>query len=349
MHSSKSVIWDNDIRDYSQKWAEYLIKTNSPSEHSVDTIQADGETPILPTNPIYKNYLKANIINFRSGGENLGYIGSYICGGTAPDTNILEVCKIIIKAWYDEIKDYDFTTHTIKKINIKDPRCVEKKKQNPNLSDDKIIAMVTNEIMIGHFTCLVWNNYNKFGMGYAIKKEIKNNCTHTYIEVTFNTDMKTNIIGEFSDNVKPLFGQQQSILSLPLPTSLPSQPTVLKDTLDKETIESLTTYINKNGSNIKWNQDFSNAALEYINTSTQKSTNPPFTYIQKSTSTIREQGIDSCSKSSYSKSILEACKPLIDNTKKINSSTLFGMAYRIDRKYENKLCITTITTAIAGN
>ena len=148
------------------------------------------------TDPQYENYKKAGINNFNRGGENLAWTNKTFIS----DQNTLQIkeitnkeivddCKKAIKAWYDEIKDYDFTTGDRKKTS------------DPNS-------------MIGHFTCLVWKAYTQFAMGYSVRHDIiqKQHKTNGKIKysleiskfITFNTKESTNISGKYVQNVLPL-------------------------------------------------------------------------------------------------------------------------------------------------
>jgi hypothetical protein len=65
----------------------------------------------------------------------------------------------------------------------------------------------------GHFTCLVWKDSKKFGMGISISDKT--------VVVSFNTSPPGNIIGEFETNVLP----KDTTIPTPTPTPIPqSEP-----------------------------------------------------------------------------------------------------------------------------
>jgi hypothetical protein len=108
-------------------------------------------------------------------GENLAFYQGY-----GSDTMIL--IKKAIDMWYNEVNLYDFNS--------------------PGFSKGT-----------GHFTCLVWKNSSKFGMGFSI------NTSNNSVDITMNTSPPGNVIGQFQDNVLPIAAAPEPI---PFPTPTPT-------------------------------------------------------------------------------------------------------------------------------
>ena len=81
--------------------------------------------------------------------------------------------------WYQEVEYYDFS--------------------NPGFKDST-----------GHFTCLVWKDSKKYGLGISISDKT--------VVVCFNTSPPGNVIGEFEQNVLPKLADS----TMPSPTPIPS-------------------------------------------------------------------------------------------------------------------------------
>jgi hypothetical protein len=127
----------------------------------------------------WSNYLLINNLFQHSGssmyGENLAYFKGY-------DSDPLTFIKWSIDMWYQEVEYYDFN--------------------KPGFKD-----------ATGHFTCLVWKDSKKFGMGISM--------TDKTVVVSFNTSPPGNIIGEFEQNVLP----KDTSIPVPSPTPIPpSEP-----------------------------------------------------------------------------------------------------------------------------
>lgn len=124
----------------------------------------------------WSNYLLINNLFQHSGssmyGENLAYFKGY-------DGDPLTFIKWSIDMWYQEVEYYDFN--------------------KPGFKDTT-----------GHFTCLVWKDSKKFGMGISISDKT--------VVVSFNTSPPGNIIGEFEQNVLP----KDTTVPVPSPTPIPS-------------------------------------------------------------------------------------------------------------------------------
>ena len=124
----------------------------------------------------WSNYLSMNSLFQHSGsqlyGENLAYFHGYGC-------DIVTLLKSSVDLWYQEIASYDFT--------------------KPGFNE-----------ATGHFTCLVWKNSTKFGMGFSCSDD------NTAV-VSFNTSPPGNVIGEFDKNVLPKI----DTVPIPSPTPLP--------------------------------------------------------------------------------------------------------------------------------
>lgn len=136
-NQAPALLWDDSIYSVSQAWADQLV-----SKH---LIQHSG-------NPSY--------------GENLAYFKGY-------GTDLVQLIKKAIDAWYSEIALYDFS--------------------KPGFSDTT-----------GHFTCLVWVSSTKFAMGIALD----GSTNEAYI--VLNTSPPGNYMGEFAQNVLPLVGSGQT-------------------------------------------------------------------------------------------------------------------------------------------
>jgi hypothetical protein len=127
----------------------------------------------------WSNYLLINNLFQHSGssiyGENLSYFKGY-------EGDPLTFIKWSIDMWYQEIEYYDFNKPGFKSST-------------------------------GHFTCLVWKDSKKFGMGISISDKT--------VVVSFNTSPPGNIIGEFETNVLP----KDTTIPTPTPTPIPqSEP-----------------------------------------------------------------------------------------------------------------------------
>jgi hypothetical protein len=131
------LLWDNNIYSISQAWSENL--------KGLRVIQHSGN----------KAY-----------GENLAFFQGY-------GTDVVQLIKLAIDAWYAEIALYDFS--------------------KPGFSDTT-----------GHFTCLVWASSTKFAMGITLDTLTK----ESYI--VMNTSPPGNYTGEFANNVLPLVGSGQT-------------------------------------------------------------------------------------------------------------------------------------------
>jgi hypothetical protein len=144
-HQATPLTWDNNIAAFSQQWSFYLL-SNNLFQHSQN-----------------KSY-----------GENLAMFQGY-------GSNILELFKMAIDSWYNEVKSYDFNS--------------------PGFSSGT-----------GHFTCLVWKSSKTFGMGFSINPTTEKVC------ISFNTSPPGNISEEFVSNVFPVI---QMPTPSPTPTPLP--------------------------------------------------------------------------------------------------------------------------------
>ena len=141
---------NNSISYFSKQWSKYLL-TNNLFKHSGTQLY----------------------------GENLAMFQGY-------GTDIINLIKLSIDAWYNEISLYNFN--------------------NPGFSE-----------ATGHFTCLVWINSTEFGIGISI-----DNTTQKAI-ICMNTSPPGNVIGEFQQNVLPIVSAPTPT---PEPTPTPSpEPT----------------------------------------------------------------------------------------------------------------------------
>lgn len=131
LHLSEDLQLDDELNRYAEEWAQHMVMTNS-FEHR--------------QNNAY--------------GENL-YM-KYEMGEVKPDA----LGEDAVKAWYDEIKDYNAN--------------------NPGFS-----------MSTGHFTQVVWAGSKKLGCGYATGK--KNGMNAIYI--VSNYDPPGNMQGQFPENV----------------------------------------------------------------------------------------------------------------------------------------------------
>lgn len=130
----------------------------------------------------WANYLVINNLFQHSGsqlyGENLAYFKGY-------GNDIMTLIKLSIDLWYKEIEYYNFS--------------------KPSFSSET-----------GHFTCLVWKNSKKFGIGISIADDTA--------VISFNSSPPGNVVGEFEQNVLPKLNE------VPLPTPpvvpKPSQPVI---------------------------------------------------------------------------------------------------------------------------
>lgn len=127
----------------------------------------------------WSNYLIANNLFQHSGsqlyGENLAYFKGY-------GNDVVTLLKLSIDLWYKEIAYYNYS--------------------KPGFSSET-----------GHFTCLVWKDSTKFGMGISMLDDT--------VIISFNTSPACNIVGEFDKNVLP------KVNDIPIPESPtipPSQP-----------------------------------------------------------------------------------------------------------------------------
>jgi uncharacterized protein YkwD len=136
-NQAPALTWDAAIYSVSQAWADRLL--------SAHLMQHSG-------NPAY--------------GENLAYFKGY-------GTDLMQLIKKAIDAWYSEIALYDFS--------------------KPGFSDTT-----------GHFTCLVWVSSKKFAMGISLDSA----TNEAY--VVMNTSPPGNYVGEFAQNVLPLVGSGQT-------------------------------------------------------------------------------------------------------------------------------------------
>lgn len=136
-NQAPALLWDDSIYSVSQAWADRLL--------SVHLMQHSG-------NPTY--------------GENLAYFKGY-------GSDLIQLIKKAIDAWYSEIALYDFS--------------------KPGFSDTT-----------GHFTCLVWVSSTKFAMGISFDGA----TNEAY--VVMNTSPPGNYVGEFAQNVLPLLGSGQT-------------------------------------------------------------------------------------------------------------------------------------------
>lgn len=125
------LAWDNTIASFAQSWS-YNMAINNLFQHSGSRLY----------------------------GENIGYFNGY-------GTDMMELIKLAIDNWYNEIALYNF--------------------DNPGFSD-----------ATGHFTCLVWVASTTFGIGISI------NETTGESYIVLNTYPAGNILGEFQLNVLPL-------------------------------------------------------------------------------------------------------------------------------------------------
>ncbi|XP_066936330.1 uncharacterized protein [Clytia hemisphaerica] len=127
--------WDNALQRSAQLYAEELARTKN-FKHSSDL--ADK-------------------------GENLYY--GYSSGRVTKEGR----CTRALDLWYDEIKDYNFSTGT-----------------------------GTPGKMIGHFTQMVWKDSKRIGIGMAISRD------QTHIYVVAHYAPKGNYIGQFTQQVQRL-------------------------------------------------------------------------------------------------------------------------------------------------
>lgn len=151
LHQLEPLTWDSTIATYSQNWSNYLLK-NNVFQHSGTSIY----------------------------GENLAYFKGY---GTDP----VQLIKLAIDMWYDEIKYYDFN--------------------NPGFSEKT-----------GHFTALVWKASTTFGMGIAINPD----TSMSYI--TMNLSPPGNVDGQFKENVLPPVSTNTGINKTEVPTPSMTNP-----------------------------------------------------------------------------------------------------------------------------
>ena len=105
-------------------------------------------------------------------GENLAYFRGY-------GIDIMTLLKLSIDMWYKEHTLYDYT--------------------NPTFST-----------ATGHFTCLVWKNSVKFGMGISISDPGK-------VIISMNTSPAGNVLGEFKTNVFPPIAPAPAPAPAPVP------------------------------------------------------------------------------------------------------------------------------------
>ena len=129
-HQSPGLTWNNNISAVSQQWSDYLLSTKQ--------FQHSG-------NKLY--------------GENLAFFQGY-------GSNLVNLVKIAIDAWYKEIKYYNF--------------------QKPGFSQKT-----------GHFTCLIWKSSTQFGVGIAYDKVTRSSY------ITMNTYPPGNVAGRYTKNVLP--------------------------------------------------------------------------------------------------------------------------------------------------
>jgi hypothetical protein len=153
-----NLVWNNTISIFSQNYSEYLL-FNNLFKHS----------------------------NSKLYGENLAYFKGY-------GTNIMELLKLSIDSWYDEINFYDFN--------------------NPGFSPET-----------GHFTCLVWKSTTSFGLGIAIDYN-----TSTVI-VSMNTYLPGNIVGQTPQQTAQIFKVNVLPQILPKPIVPPPIPLNQTDTI----------------------------------------------------------------------------------------------------------------------
>lgn len=160
----------------------------------------------------WSNYLLINNLFQHSGssmyGENLSYFKGY-------DADPLTFIKWSIDMWYQEVEYYDFS--------------------KPGFKDS-----------IGHFTCLVWKDSKKYGMGISMSDKT--------VVVSFNTSPPGNVIGEFEQNVLPKLTDTTTPIPTPIPSpeSPPSSPTpneeyepVQQDTMHSNKIVNIITMLYK--------------------------------------------------------------------------------------------------------
>ena len=129
----------------------------------------------------YSYYLVSNNLFQHSGnvsyGENLAYF-------QGQGNEVMVLIKKSIDLWYDEIKLYNFNS--------------------PGFSPGT-----------GHFTCLVWNSSELFGMGYSY------NPITRIVDVTMNTSPPGNVSGKFPENVFPLVSTTPAPEPAPAPAPAP--------------------------------------------------------------------------------------------------------------------------------
>lgn len=130
IHQSPPLEWDETITQFSRKWSKELIDKNM-FKHSENSLYS----------------------------ENLVYFQGY-------GTNIIELVKMGMDMFYDEIKLYDF--------------------ENPGFTEET-----------GHFTALIWKASTHYGLGIAVNPMTKS------VIIVMNMSPPGNYYGRFRDNVLP--------------------------------------------------------------------------------------------------------------------------------------------------
>ena len=146
------------------------------ARHQVQPVSWD---PIIATYSQQWSFTMTNTHTFKHSGsalygENISYFIGY-------GSDVMKLMKLAIDDWYNEISLYNFN--------------------NPGFS-----------AATGHFTCLVWKQSIKFGMGIAFDT-ITNQAY-----VCFNNSPPSNVIGQFQQNVLPLVNP----VPVPVPTPVPN-------------------------------------------------------------------------------------------------------------------------------
>jgi len=150
------------------------------AKHNAPAIEYDDE--IATFSQGWAKYLTQTGLfqhsNNRDYGENLAYFKGY-------GNNVMELIKKSIDLWYEEIKLYDYN--------------------NPGFSSET-----------GHFTCLIWKEQTKMGIGYAY------NPITDVVNVSQNVSPPCNWMGKFEENVLPLKEEIPEPIPVPIPAPEPT-------------------------------------------------------------------------------------------------------------------------------
>ena len=162
------------------------------AKHNAPAIEYDDE--IATFSQGWAKYLTQTGLfqhsNNRDYGENLAYFKGY-------GNNVMELIKKSIDLWYEEIKLYDYN--------------------NPGFSSET-----------GHFTCLIWKEQTKMGIGYAY------NPITDVVNVSQNVSPPCNWMGKFEENVLPLKEEIPEPIPVPIPAPEPTPEPVPEPTPSPE-------------------------------------------------------------------------------------------------------------------